>query len=486
MKPNVIFILADDMGYGDVSCYNPEGKIPTPNIDRIAREGLQFYDAHSTSAVCTPSRYSILTGRYCWRTLAAGIVGVYGNAIIPESRLTVAGLFKKHGYHTACVGKWHLGMTWQKDGEGNPDFTKPVLEGPTVNGFDEYFGVDVPNWPPYTYLEGKNVTKQPTSWYHRNGGNETISVEGPSVEGWSLEEILPTITDRACQVISENSQKKQPFFLYFPLTSPHTPLAVTEEWKGKSGLNLYADFVMETDAMVGRILDCLDQNEIAQDTWVIFATDNGCARYIGCDELEAKGHFPSYHWRGYKSDAWDGGHKIPFVMRWPTCIQAGAQYHRYVSLGDFMATAAEMLEEPLPDNAGEDSISFLSVMKGTGESKRDVIIHHSLYGKFAVRKDEWKLILCAGSGGFEGDGSGYPWDQEAKKLGLPPYQLYNLKEDPSEKKNLYSENREKAQELLEILEDYIRRGRSTPGKDQKNDILCVIDPDIPGTPILEE
>lgn len=487
MQPNVIFILADDMGYGDVSYLNPEGKIPTPNIDRIAKEGLCCHDAHSTSAVCTPSRYSILTGRYCWRKLPKGIVGVYGDALIPTDRLTVAGLFRKNGYRTACVGKWHLGMTWQKDAEGNPDFTKPVLEGPLVNGFDEYFGVDVPNWPPYTYIEGNRVTVQPDSWYAKNGGHETISLEGPAVSGWPLEAILPTITDRACRFITENSQKEQPFFLYFPLTSPHTPLAVADEWKGKSGLNLYADFVMETDAMVGRVLDCLDRNGIADNTWIIFTTDNGCARYIGCDELEEKGHYPSYHWRGYKSDAWDGGHRIPLVMRYPKCIQAGRVYEKYISLGDFMATAAELLGDSLPDSAGEDSISFYSVMKGEGDSKRDVLIHHSITGKFAVRKDGWKLILCAGSGGFTHEGgSGVPHDGLAKEMGLPPYQLYDLNRDPGEKENLYPERMDKARELLGILEDYIRRGRSTPGADQQNDIVCVIDPEIGDTPVLDD
>ena len=486
MKPNVIFILADDMGYGDVSCYNNEGKIPTPNIDRIAREGLMCRGAHSTSAVCTPSRYSILTGRYCWRKMAKGIVELYGDAIIPESRMTVANLFKDNGYRTGCIGKWHLGMTWQMKEDGTPDFTKPVLEGPTVNGFDEYFGVDVPNWPPYTYMEGKNVVEQPTEWFYKNGGNETVSIDGPSAPNWNLEQILPDITERACQFITTNSQQKQPFFLYFPLTSPHTPLAVADEWKGKSGLNLYADFVLETDAMVGKVLDCLRENGIDKDTWILFAADNGCARYIGCDELESKGHFPSYHWRGYKADAWDGGHRIPFVMRWPECIQPGSCYDGYISLGDFMKTAADILGVELPDSAAEDSISFYKVMKSEGPSERDVIIHHSINGKFAIRKGQWKLILCAGSGGFEGGIGGYPSDKEAAQLGLPKYQLYDLSTDAGEQNNLYEQNPKKAEELLEILKDYIKRGRSTPGEDQENDITCIIDPEIDEVSLLDD
>ena len=479
--PNIIFILADDLGYGDVSCMNPQGKIPTPNIDRIAGEGIRFTDAHSASAVCSPSRYSILTGRYCWRKLDKGIVGVYGDTIIPPSRMTIADFLKRKGYTTGCFGKWHLGMGWNKIDEvpgclPEVDFTKPVTAGPTTNGFDKYFGVDVPNWPPYCFIDGKDTIGIPSGEIPLSISNEEISVKGPYVNGWRLEDILPAITDRACQFIEEQAHNRNPFFMYFPLTSPHTPLAVNKPWRGKSGLNLYADFVMETDAMVGRILDMLSQMNIVENTIVAFASDNGCAHYIGASYLESQGHYPSYIYRGYKSHAWDGGHRIPFMIRWPEVVAPGGVYSHPVCLSDFFATAAEITGAEIPDSAGEDSISFLKALKGDFSAIREIVVSHSLSGKFTIRKGHWKLILCAGSGGFGEIHNDYS-DSEARELGLPPYQLYNLDEDISETRNLYYENPDIVGELVGILREYVACGRSTPGKSQKNDIEVLLDPE---------
>ncbi|MGB9619842.1 MAG: sulfatase-like hydrolase/transferase, partial [Armatimonadota bacterium] len=277
-KPNIVYVLADDLGYGDVACLNPRGKIPTPNIDKLATEGKVFTDAHSVSAVCSPSRYGILTGRYSWRSrLQRYIVECYWKPLIPPERLTVPALLRQHGYHTACIGKWHLGWNWpeglagshstvKSDAPATPAtpeqqavwrrvFSQPITGGPTSCGFDEYFGVDMPNWPPYCWIENDRTLGIPSEMLpSRLLGNNQANIPGPALADWKLEAILPTLTDRACRYIGKRAEDGKPFFLYFSLTSPHTPLAVNDDWKGKSGLNLYADFVMETDAMVGRVL----------------------------------------------------------------------------------------------------------------------------------------------------------------------------------------------------------------------------------------
>ncbi|MCL1888266.1 MAG: arylsulfatase [Kiritimatiellaeota bacterium] len=478
-KPNIIFILADDLGYGDVSCLNPDGKIPTPCMDRLAREGVSFTDAHAASAVCSPSRYAVLTGRYCWRTMSHGIVNVYGDPLIPPSRMTVANLLKTQGYDTACFGKWHLGMGWHKTDKPDPfnpqilalDFTRPVSAGPATNGFDTYFGVDVPNWPPYCFIEGDRTIGTPSIAAPFGISNEEISTPGPCLEGWKLEEILPAITRRACSHIRAKAREGKPFFIYLPLTSPHTPLAVNAPWKGKSGLNLYADFVMETDARVGQVLDALDDAGVADDTLVVFASDNGCARYVGVDELEAKGHFPSHIYRGYKTDAWDGGHRVPLLARWPSAAKPGRVCDRPVSLADFFATVADITGAAVPDNAGEDSFSFLPALTGAGNPCREAVIGHSFWGRFAVCKDNWKAIFAPGSGGFNGDGGrAGPSDPTALKLGLPKYQLYDMANDPGEQDNLYPARPETTAALRAIVEDAIARGRSTPGAPQPNDL----------------
>lgn len=484
-----MYILADDLGYGDVSCLNPEGKIPTPHVDGLAAGGVRFTDAHSTSAVCSPSRYSVLTGRYNWRSvLQSWIVGVYGDPLIAEDRLTVAGLLKRHGYHTACIGKWHLGMGWDlertedflPDGRKDPSptateeqkalwreaFAKPITGGPTTRGFDTYFGVDVPNWPPYCWIENDRPAGIPSEFLPARcfEGGLQASLPGPAVAGWKLEEILPTLADRATGYIAEQAKGGNPFFLYMPLTSPHTPLAVDDPWKGKSGLNLYADFVMETDAVVGRVLDALDQAGVADNTLVIFAGDNGCAHYIGVPELEAMGHYPSAGYRGYKSDAWDGGHRIPLIVRWPGVVAPGGTCGQTVCLSDLMATCADLLDAPLPDDAGEDSVSILPLLRGDNRPVREHVVHHSGHGKFAIRKGQWKLVLCGGSGGWTS-----PTDTEAVEQGLPAVQLYDMDADPGEKVNLADRRADVVDDLVALLEGLVARGRSTPGKPRNND-----------------
>lgn len=487
--PNIVVIYADDLGYGDVQCYNPErGRIPTPHIDRLALQGMRFTDAHSSSGVCSPSRYTILTGRYHWRTrLQRGIVGLWGAPLIPSDRLTLGGLAKQHGYRTACIGKWHLGWNWpippgkkklfQAANRRNEElaatdehraawrevFSKPISGGPTAVGFDEYFGTDVPNWPPYCFIENDRTVGVPSEF-----GNPQLFIrnqasrQGPALKGWTLEPILPTLGDRASAFIRREAQSPAPFFIYMPLTSPHTPLAVNVEWIGKSGLNLYADFVMETDAVVGRVLEALDQTGAADNTLLFFTSDNGCAPYIGVGDLEKQGHYPSGELRGYKADAWEGGHRVPFIVRWPERVQADTVCDQLVHQADLMATLAEVLGVTLPENAGEDSFSLLPLLRGEDVSVRDHAVSTSINGVPAVRLRDWKYIPAPGSGGW---GKGGDPSQ--------PVQLYNLADDLGESRNLAVEQPGRVEEMKALLEELIIQGRSTPGSRQRNDVKVV-------------
>lgn len=494
-KPNILVILADDLGYGDVHCYNPErGKIPTPQIDRLASQGMRFTDGHSSSGVCSPSRYSLLTGRYHWRTrLQSGIVGVFGEPLIAPDRLTIGTLAKQHGYRTAAIGKWHLGWDWPitkeqrallqapkqagKDDEARPKrgltvataeqlefwrgfFAKPIAGGPTTRGFDSYFGTDVPNWPPFCFIENDRTLGIPTGFLPVSDiGHNRASQQGPALKDWKLEDILPTLGERAAAFLADAATRPEPFLLYLPLTAPHTPLAPVDEWKNKSGLNIYADFVMQTDATVGRVLDALERSGAADHTLVIFTSDNGCAPYIGTSELEQKGHYPSGPLRGYKSDAWEGGHRVPFLVRWPGTVKPGSVCNQLVEQADIFRTLADVLGTKLPDNAGEDSFSLLPLLHGAGKTIREHAVSASSNGVPAVRSGDWKYIPAPGSGG---------WSQGGDPS--RPVQLYNLAEDLAETKNLAAAMPEKVAEMKTLLEKVITAGRSTPGAPQKNDV----------------
>ncbi|MEE3075605.1 MAG: arylsulfatase [Planctomycetota bacterium] len=486
-KPNIVIIYADDLGYGDVQCYNPDrGRIPTPHIDLIASQGMRFTDGHSSSGVCSPSRYTLLTGRYHWRSrLQSGIVGLWGAPLIIPERMTIGSLAKKSGYRTACIGKWHLGWNWPIPNEqkeffrttgynGKKDlvatdqhrdawrgaFTKPITGGPIAVGFDEYFGTDVPNWPPYCFIENDRTVGIPSEFGAAELFiNNQASQQGPALEGWELEPILPALGDRACKFIQREAKTAEPFLLYMPLTSPHTPLSVNDEWKGKSGLNLYADFVMETDAVVGRVLDALRESEIEQDTLVVFTSDNGCAPYIGVGDLEKQGHFPSGPLRGYKADVWEGGHRVPFIVRWPGVVEADSVCNQLVHQADLLATFAEILSEQVPADAGEDSFSLLPLLHGRDMSVRETSVSCSIRGIPSIRKGDWKYIPAPGSAGWGKGG-----DQSQ------PHQLYNLANDLEEANNLASDQPERVVQLQTLLETLITNGRSTPGEHQNNDV----------------
>ncbi|WP_019422721.1 sulfatase family protein [Paenibacillus sp. OSY-SE] len=466
-QPNVIYILADDMGYGDISCLNEHSKINTPNLDLLGKEGIIFTDAHSSSAVCTPSRYSILTGRYNWRSaLKEGVLGGYSRSIIEEGRMTVASLLKQAGYYTACFGKWHLGLDWHKSGDGpaEVDFSKPIQNGPVDCGFDEFYGISASlDMPPYVYIENNKVTQMPDR-VTRNDDKKGFWREGPTAPDFRHEEVLPRLTQKVLDRIEQfgASSSSNPFFIYYPLPAPHTPILPTPEFKGKSGTNLYGDFVLMCDDVVGLIMSKLESSGLADNTVLVFTSDNGCSPSADYEELAQVGHNPSYIFRGHKADIYEGGHRIPLLVRWPEQIAAGTMIEEPVCLVDFMATAADIAGLPLPDNAGEDSVSQLPLWLGeAGEQPlREAIVHHSIDGSFSIRKGEWKLELCPGSGGWSDPMPG------AEPAGAPPFQLYRLSEDIRERQNLVEQHPEVLQNLKELLTRYIKEGRSTPGTPQ--------------------
>jgi arylsulfatase A-like enzyme len=470
--PNIVVILADDFGVGDIQAHYPENKIPTPFLDRFVSEGVSFTDAHSPSAVCTPTRYGMLTGRYSWRTgLQRHVLACYEPPLINAERLTLPGFLKKNGYHTAAIGKWHLGWMWpgpQQSTMGKYnvlcsaqwDYTKSIEEGPTTRGFDYYFGTSVPNFPPYSFIENDRTVGLPTS---RKVTSDLDGRPGAMLPGWQMDEILPTITRKAVEYIEEKAEKEEPFFLYFSMTSPHEPVAPSKDFKGKSGIAPIADFVMETDWSAGEIFKAIDEAGIAENTLVIFTADNGHSKYTGWDELVKAGHYPSGPYRGGKVDIWEGGHRIPFIARWPGHISAGSTSDQLLSLTDFFSTCAEVLNKPLPPDAGEDSRSFLPALFGEkSPSMRKDLISHSGAGEFAIRQEKWKLVFAA-SAGRESNAEDAP---ESKSS----VQLFNLEEDISETTDLSAENPEVVEKLTALLEEQISKGRSTPGTAQKNDV----------------
>ena len=490
-KPNIIIILADDLGYGDVKCYNPErGKIPTPNIDKLASQGMRFTDAHTSSGVCSPTRYTLLTGRYHWRSsLQSYVVNYLQGPIIGPGRLTLASLLKQHGYRTGAIGKWHLGWDFQltaderkrlqsyggkaggagkvKTAVTDEDlaawrtiYARQFRGGPLTCGFDSYFGTDVPNWPPYGFIENDRTVGIPSELLAADALRKNqASLQGPALTGWKLEDVLPALEERACAFIQTAAKAPEPFFLYLPLTAPHTPIATTKEWHGKSGLNDYADFVMQTDATIGRVLQALEESGAAQNTLVVFTSDNGFAPYVGAAELEEKGHFPSGPLRGYKGDAWEGGHRVPFIVRWPGNVKPDTRSDALVAQADLIATLAETLDTKLPDNAGEDSMSLMPLLKGGDKPVREYAISHAMSGLPSLRKGSWKIIFGQKGGGFEGAPGTATTGQ-----------LYDLATDLGETKNLWKEQPELVAELAATMTRLVADGRSTPGEQQQNDV----------------
>ena len=464
-KPNIIYILADDLGYGDVQALNPEhGKIPTPGMDRLAAEGMVFTDAHSNSSVCTPTRYGVLTGRYSWRTFKqSGVLFGFDQPLIAPDRLTVAGFLKEQGYKTAIVGKWHLGLGLSKP-DGTPtkgkaapidgvDWKARIKGGPVDLGFDYWYGISASlDMPPYIWIENDRFIGECTTMkaFHRRG---------PAHADFEAVDVLDTIGNKSAEYIKKQSSD-EPFFLYVPLTSPHAPIIPTKKWKGKSKLGLYGDFVMHTDAIVAQITNAVDVAGLAENTVIIVTSDNGCSKVADIKGLKEAGHYPNGIYRGSKSDIWDGGHRVPFIVRWPAAVEAGSSSDEVICLTDLMATAAELSGGGLPRNAGEDSVSFVPALKGEPiASERNGIVHHSISGQFAYRSGKWKILLTKASGG---------WTKEPMTVDAPA-QLYDMEADPSEQNNLYHSNPEVFERLLAHLDSDVKRGRSTAGPNQAND-----------------
>ncbi len=460
-RPNIVLILADDLGYGDPGCYNPDSKIPTPNIDRLAAEGIRFTDAHTPSAVCTPTRYGLLTGRYCWRTrLKRGVLIGSSRALIEPDRSTIAALLQKYGYRTAAIGKWHLGFQDPEQGR-QVDYDLPLRPGPVTQGFDYFFGIPASlDMEPYVFVRNDTPVEPllgriAASKMRRRGGGGFWRA-GRISPSFRHEDCLPRLTREALWFIQDHQANypDRPFFLYFALTAPHTPWMPIEPFRGATPVGYYGDFVAQVDWVVGLITAELDRLGIAHNTLVIFTSDNG-AHWLPSD-IQRYGHRANGPLRGQKADIHEGGHRVPFIVRWPARARAGAVTGRLVCLTDVYATLAELVGHELAENEAEDSYSFLDELLGSKPQQpvRSAIVHHSGSGMFAIRKGPWKLILGLGSGGFT------PPRRLEPTPGGPKGQLYNLAEDPAETRNLWLEKPDVVSELTQLLERYRASGRS--------------------------
>lgn len=468
-SPNILFILADDLGYGDISAFNPESKIPTPNIDNLTRTGITFTDAHASSALSTPSRYSILTGRYPWRTkLKEGVLNGYSPAMITPERRTIAQMLSENGYSTACIGKWHLGWDWgYAEGAKNKkevDFSLPIENGPVDRGFDYFFGIPSSlDIAPYVYVENKKTTTIPDHVIEPQKGL-LLMHGGVAGADFDPQDCLPTIIRHSIDYINEQKNSKKPFFLYLPLTAPHTPVLPSDKYKGKTRIGAYGDFVVMIDNMVRQIVETLKKNNQLDNTLVIFTSDNGCAPYVGVEEMEKQGHFPSYLYRGYKTDIYEGGHRIPLIVSWKGKYSCDTN-NSLVSLTDFYATFAQLVNHKLEKEEAVDSYSLWPILKKQQTTVRKNLVYESGKGYLSLRTPKLKLIFHGGSGGW-----GYP-NKPEDLAKLPPTQLYDLEKDPSEKENIIHTGQytKEIDEMTRLIKKYVEDGRSTPGEKVAND-----------------
>lgn len=469
--PNILILYADDLGYGDLGCNNPRSKIPTPNLDRLAAQGARFTDGHSSSGICTPSRYALLTGRHHWRDFH-GITNAFGPSVFKPGQLTMPAMLKLRGYATAAIGKWHLGWDWdaiRKDKGSQPqhfDWTKAIPVGPTAQGFDSYFGDDVINFPPYAFIENDRVTQIPTvmkdenQWKPIKEGNWECR-PGPMVAGWDPYQVLPTLTQRGVEYLDSRKGEREPFFLYFAFPCPHAPIIPNDEFDGKSQAGPYGDFVTQTDDIVGKLLAALDRAGLAENTIVVFTADNGPERYAY--ERDAKHqHWSPAPFRGLKRDLYEGGHHVPFLVRWPGVIKPGTTSKALVSQVDLLATFAAATEYALPDSAAVDSHNMLPYLRGEAERIRDACVQNTNANGYALRQGDWLLIkakdgyVTARNKAWEGRHD-YPADDRN------PVELYNLAEDLGQKKDLAAAQPERVASMEAALQE-IRAGRGTrPG-----------------------
>jgi arylsulfatase A len=461
--PNIVFVMADDMGYGDPSCYGAT-KIKTPNMDKLAKQGMLFTDAHSSSAVCTPSRYSVMTGRYCWRTrLKNDVLWAYSDPLINKGRTTVASLLKKHGYATGAFGKWHLGFKWTaKPGESvnagpdrketgfGVDHSKPLRGGPVDHGFDTFFGISGSlGMGPHVFIQDDRCQEIP-SQYYRQG------IPKPMAEGWRDDQVDVEFTKHACDFIGKQAGKK-PFFVYLPLAAPHRPCEAPDFAQGKTKAGDRGDMVWVVDWALGQVMKKLDETGQADNTLLILTSDNG-ARLVDM-KLKKHGHKACGDLRGCKGMIYEGGHREPFIARWPGVVEAGSASNELICLGDLLATAADIMDTKLPKNAGEDSYSFLPVLKGGGAT-RDSLVHHSVNGMFSIREGDWKLCLGKGHGHWPYAPLNVEAGEKPPKESDPDGQLFNIKDDPYEKKNVYRKHPDVVKRLTKLMKKLQRDGRS--------------------------
>ncbi len=480
-QPNIVVVLADDLGYGDVGSYNAQSKIPTPNMDKLAGLGMLFTDAHSSSSVCTPSRYGILTGRYSWRTnLKRGVFFNYERPLIEKTRLTIASMLQEKGFRTACIGKWHLGLGWEsKEGadfdfnkpwpwpggtmpreeESKIDFSKPVFGGPVELGFDHFFGSSTcPTCnTPYCYIEQDKIVTEPNQYYE---GQFLEQRDGYRSPDWVEREVDPLFTQKAIDFIQDQAADSEPFFLYLSSSTPHEPCeeaVVPEFMRGASDAGARGDMVALFDWMVGQIMNALEENGLFDNTLLVVTSDNGAKP--GDYNRYTYGHKSCGDLRGYKGGIWEGGHRVPLIVSWPERIGAGSVSNQLVGLQDIMATVAESVEYSIPSDMAEDSQSFLpELLRTKSKDLRSDLINHSAMGVFAIRSENWKLIVDSDNSGDGGRGvhgnGGTPPDPSAKS------QLYNLADDPSETYNLIEKEPQKAQELRTLLMRHQEQGWS--------------------------
>lgn len=473
--PNIVILYADDMGYGDMAALNADSKIPTPNLDRLAQEGMRFTDAHSSSGICTPSRYALLTGGFHWRKFH-NIVNSFDSPVIDAEQFTMAEMLRARGYRTACVGKWHLGWNWSdilRPGAtpsvqgrartkvyapGDFDWSRPVSGGPLSHGFDYYFGDDVPNFPPYAWFENDRVITTPSEPLAITPETAEGSWEarpGPMTPGWDFYAVVPRLGDEAVKWI-EQQDGQQPFFLYAPFNSPHAPIVPTSEFRGTSQAGGFGDFVAQTDAVIGDIVRALAEGGHAENTIVIFSADNGPERYA-YDRIRNFGHRSMGPLRGLKRDLYEGGHRVPMVVRWPGVVKSGSVCNALVSQVDLMATFAAVVGYELPAGAAPDSYNLLDVWKKNSASPRTSIVHNTFENAYAVRHENWVLI-AAPSGAHSqvppwfNEQNGYTDDEQ-------PGELYDLSTDLRQAKNLYAQQPEKVRELTEMLEQIRAKGQ---------------------------
>lgn len=467
-RPNIVFILADDMGYGDVETLNPQSKIPTPALNRLANEGMTFTDAHSPSAVCTPTRYATLTGRYSWRSeLKSGVLNGYGAPLIEKDRATVASHLKSAGYHTAVIGKWHLGLGFQKDSEGKWAWQEKLDYSPVDVGFDKSLVIPASlDFPPYVYIDGHQITGLPDRTQPAIKFPKFLR-KGELGSDFSIVDCLDTLTKTAADHIRTRAESDQPFFLYFPLTAPHKPVMPHPRFEGKTELGPYGDFVIQVDSTVGKILDAIDEAKIAENTLVIYTSDNGSfmrrqsnpneADHVTDESVQAfyeSNHTANGPWRGTKADIWEAGHRVPFFARWPKVIGAGSKCDETICHVDLFATAAQVAETKLPPakEAAPDSFSWVPLFRAEpGKFQRAPVVHHSVNGTFALRDGDWKLVFSDGSGGRE--------QPRGKRFGTP-FQLFHLGDDPEETHSVASGNPDVVARLQSTLFQFLANDRS--------------------------